>query len=119
MPNQPPQAKGRVADKVALVSGAASGIGQATAVTLAGHGAAVFCADLNFLGAEGTAAAIVAAGGSAWPCELDVTSESAWRAALEQVLQLRGRIDIAVNCAGISFASPVVDMTLEDWRRVM
>jgi NAD(P)-dependent dehydrogenase (short-subunit alcohol dehydrogenase family) len=118
MPEQP-RAGGRVAGKVALVTGAASGIGRAAAVTLAAEGAAVGCADLNANGAEETAAMIAAAGGSAWPCRLDVTSESAWGEAIGQVLQTRGRLDIAVNCAGISFACPVADMSLDDWRRVM
>jgi NAD(P)-dependent dehydrogenase (short-subunit alcohol dehydrogenase family) len=114
-----PESKGRVAGKVALVTGAASGIGRATAVALAKHGAGVFCADLNAAGAEETAAAIVAAGGPAWPCTLDVTSEPAWIAAMKQVTQERGRLDILVNCAGISSACPVADLNLDDWRRVM
>jgi NAD(P)-dependent dehydrogenase (short-subunit alcohol dehydrogenase family) len=114
-----PQPKGRVEGKVALVTGAASGIGRATAITLGAQGAAVFCADLNRAGTEETAAAVVAVGGSAWPCVLDVTSEPDWLAALTQVLQTRQRLDIAVNCAGIAFGSPVVDMSLDDWRRVL
>jgi NAD(P)-dependent dehydrogenase (short-subunit alcohol dehydrogenase family) len=110
---------GRVAGKVALVTGAASGIGRATAVTLAGQGAPVVCADLDRTGAEETASLITAAGGSAWACPLDVTSEPAWQDAMAQVAARHGRLDIAVNCAGISFVCPVVDMTLDDWRRVM
>jgi meso-butanediol dehydrogenase/(S,S)-butanediol dehydrogenase/diacetyl reductase len=57
---------GRVTGKVALITGAASGIGRATAVALANQGAAVFCADIKLAGAEKTAAEIVAAGRSAW-----------------------------------------------------
>src|SRR5262245_48716359 len=110
---------GRVVGKVALVTGAASGIGQAAALALAAHGAAVACADLNTACLEETVAAVGAAGGSAWLCRLDVTAESGWEEATEQVLRRHGRLDIAVNCAGISFAAPVADMTLDDWRRVM
>jgi NAD(P)-dependent dehydrogenase (short-subunit alcohol dehydrogenase family) len=114
-----PVFKGRVAGKAALVTGAASGIGRAAAVALAEHGAAVVCADLNRAGARETADAIAAAGGSAWPCELDVTSEPAWEAAMGQVTKAAGGLDVLVNSAGISTACPVADLNLEDWRRVM
>jgi NAD(P)-dependent dehydrogenase (short-subunit alcohol dehydrogenase family) len=116
---RPSHPQGRVAGKVALVTGAGSGIGRATATLLAAQGAAVTCADLNAAGAEATAAAITAGGGSARPCRLDVTAERDWQEATEQILQTQGRLDIAVNCAGISFACPVTDMSLDDWRRVM
>jgi 3(or 17)beta-hydroxysteroid dehydrogenase len=119
MPSTSAPEKGRVAGKVALVTGAASGIGRATAVVLAREGAAVFCADLNRAGAEDTAAAITAGGGAAWPCPLDVTSEPAWRAAVERLLQSPGRLDVAVNCAGVASGGPVADLSLEEWRRVM
>ncbi len=103
---------GRVAGKVALVTGAASGIGRATALLLAEHGAAVVCADRNGPGAEDTAAAVTAAGGQATACLLDVTSEAAWQAALAQVLQACGRLDVLVNCAGISASGPLMDLSL-------
>jgi NAD(P)-dependent dehydrogenase (short-subunit alcohol dehydrogenase family) len=110
---------GRVVGKVALVTGAGSGIGRATAVTLAAHGAAVACADLNSAGADETATAIRGSGALARACRLDVTAESSWQETMDQLLQVEGRLDIAVNCAGISFACPVADMDLQDWRRVM
>jgi 3(or 17)beta-hydroxysteroid dehydrogenase len=119
MHEQSPQSKGRVAGKVALVPGSGSGIGRATAATLAAQGAAVACADLNSVGAEETAAAISAGGGSAWSCRLDVTAEPTWQQTIDHLLRTQGQLDIAVNCAGISFACPVADMRLEDWRRVM
>jgi NAD(P)-dependent dehydrogenase (short-subunit alcohol dehydrogenase family) len=119
MTDPSPQTSGRVAGKVAFVTGAASGIGRATAFALANQGAAVGCADIHPAGAEETAAGVVAAGGAAWPCHLDVTSEPAWQTAMEQVIHRHGHLDIAVNCAGISFASPLGETSLEDWRRVL
>lgn len=119
MDNQHDPMKGRVADKVALVSGAGSGIGRATAVTLAAHGATIVCADLDFATAEETVASITADGGRGRAYRLDVTDESAWWDIFEQIRRVHSQLDIAVNCAGISFACPVADMSLDEWRRVM
>lgn len=110
---------GRVAGKVALVTGAGSGIGRATAMILAAEGAAVLCADINVAGAEEAAASITAAPAIAWPCQLDVTSEPAWQTIMARIVSAHQRLDILVNCAGISFVGPVADMSLDDWRRVM
>src|SRR6266446_7671871 len=90
----------RVPGKAALVTGAASGIGRATALLLARHGAAVVCADILAVGAEDTAAVIAKNGGSASPFCFDVTSESDWRAAIQQVMALHTGLNILVNCAG-------------------
>jgi NAD(P)-dependent dehydrogenase (short-subunit alcohol dehydrogenase family) len=111
--------RGRVAGKVALVTGAASGIGRATALVLAREGATVTVTDLDEAGARGVAAEITAAGGEAVPAALDVTSEPAWQAAVGAVLAARGRLDVVVNNAGLSAAKPVTEMTLGEWRRVM
>jgi 3(or 17)beta-hydroxysteroid dehydrogenase len=105
---------GRVAGKVALVIGAASGIGRATAVLLSEHGAAVWCSDLKAAGAAATAKSI--AGKSAG---LDVTSEADWESVIAAVLAEQARLDVLVNTAGISFACPVPEMNVEDWRRVL
>lgn len=109
----------RVAGKIALVAGAASGIGQATALLLAREGAAVFCADLSLEGAGATASAIEAAGGRASSGRLDVASEESWREAVERTVSLLGRLDVLVNSAGISRARPIAEMSLEEWREVM
>lgn len=118
MPDSSPRAGGRVPGKVALVTGAGSGIGRATASVLAAEGATVLCADINGAGAEQTGASITARHGTASPCQLDVTSETAWQTVLAQIVSAHGRLDILVNCAGISFVAPVADMSLDDWRRV-
>jgi len=108
-----------MAGKTALVAGAASGIGRATALLLAQEGAAVCCADIDAQGAGATARAIEEAGDRSSSCRLDVSSEESWRAALDQVTGTFGRLDVLVSSAGISFARPVTEMSLDEWRRVM
>ncbi|MBP8532273.1 SDR family NAD(P)-dependent oxidoreductase [Streptomyces sp. MK37H] len=92
----------RLQGKVALISGGASGMGRATADTFAREGATVVVADIN--DSDGTSAVkeIHAAGGQAHYLHLDVTDENAWTAAIDEVLDLFGRLDVLVNNAGIS-----------------
>jgi 3(or 17)beta-hydroxysteroid dehydrogenase len=104
----------RVEGKVALVVGAASGIGCATAIMLAKNGAIVWCSDRNADGAAATAAGI-----GAKSAPLDVTREADWETVIGAMLKQHGRLDVLVNSAGINFACPVAEMSLEDWRRVM
>src|SRR5713101_7639603 len=106
--------QGRVAGKVALVAGAASGIGRAAATLLAEHGAIVWCSDRD---AEGAAAAAGPIAGKS--ASLDVTHEADWEAVIAAVVTEHGRLDVLVNSAGISFACSVADMSLDDWRRVL
>ena len=92
----------RLEGKVAMVTGAASGIGRATSLTLAREGAAVMCADINIEGAQETADAIAADGGTAAAVELNVTDEEAVQAALAATVEQLGALHILVNDAGIS-----------------
>jgi len=112
-------ARGRIAGRIALITGAASGIGRSTSKILAAEGATVVCADVNVRGAEDTAAQIVAHGGTAQSALLDVTLEKAWQETLDFVGQTHGGLDILVNSAGISSACPIADLALDDWRRVL
>ena len=105
--------------RVALVTGAASGIGKATVQRLAEAGARVALADLNEPESAQVADAICAGGGQVLALRLDVTSETDWQAAMARILAEWGRLDIAVNCAGIAFARPITDTSLADWRRVL
>src|SRR5262249_46104601 len=111
--------RGRFAGRAALVTGAASGIGRATAVLLAREGAGVLVTDRDAAGAARVAAEVTAAGGMAQAHELDVTSEAAWQAALRLADQAWGRLDVLVNCAGVAAARPVTETTLAEWRRVL
>jgi NAD(P)-dependent dehydrogenase (short-subunit alcohol dehydrogenase family) len=110
---------GRVHDKVALVTGAGSGIGKATSLLLGQEGAMVIAADINRAAAEHVAGEIRAANGKAESADLDVADESAWAAVIAKILSGHQRLDVLVNNAGVSFAKPIADMTLTAWRRVL
>lgn len=107
------------APRTALISGAASGIGRATALRLAADGVKVALGDRNRPGVEAVAEQVRQAGGEALALDLEVTSEAGWEAAVASVLGQWGALDMAVLAAGISHGSPVAETTFEDWRRVM
>src|SRR5262249_50719849 len=109
----------RFAGKVALVTGAASGIGRATAVMLAQQGTKVLVADLDKPEADRTSSTISQHGGTGLVLKLDVTSEIAWQDALRLIEKEWGGLHILVNCAGIASVNPIADTTLDQWRRVM
>lgn len=109
----------RMLGKVALITGAASGIGKATAQKLAAEGAMTILADLNESEAKQAAEAILSDGGKAISLKLDVISECDWQALMDQVLTRFGRLNVCVNCAGISFSKPITEISLANWRRVL
>ena len=106
---------GRVDGKVALITGGASGIGLATAGLLADEGAQVVLTDL--VEPEANAAAVAARRGRFY--KLDVTRENEWIVVTDAVVSEFGRLDILVNCAGVSLLKDVETTTLEEWRRLM
>jgi len=108
-----------LAGKVVLISGAASGIGRATAYRLAQEGAHVVIADINIKGAEEVAADIVKHFGfkRALAVSCDVTSEQAVIDAFQLAVSTYGGVDIVVNNAGIAGGKPIEDTTLSDWQR--
>jgi Dehydrogenases with different specificities (related to short-chain alcohol dehydrogenases) len=109
----------RFSGRVALVTGAASGIGRETARQLAAEGASVCCADLNQSAVEQTADLIAQAGHQASAHRLDVAVEAEWEAVMQTIQVAHGRLDVLVNCAGISAGAPLAEMSYADWRRVL
>jgi NAD(P)-dependent dehydrogenase (short-subunit alcohol dehydrogenase family) len=107
----------RVKGKVALVTGAASGIGRACAVLLAREGAKVIATDVQDDMGKDCVAAITKAGGEAAYLHHDVTREDAWENAIAETKARFGRLDVLVNNAGIAIAGPVTEILLNEWRR--
>jgi 3(or 17)beta-hydroxysteroid dehydrogenase len=104
----------RLAGKVALISGGASGIGLATARRFAASGASVVIADI-----DAAAAALVENEHEALSyARLDVTDDASWRAVMDEVLRRFGRLDVLVNSAGISVKGDIETITDEEWHRV-
>ena len=111
----------RVAGKLAFVTGAAQGLGAATARRLAEEGAKVTLADINIDGARRVADAINARWGprNAFAVDLDVTSEAGWIEALNAADATMGGISVLVNNAGISRGGDIETLSLDDWKLVM
>ncbi len=105
----------RLKDKVALVTGAASGLGEATARRFAHEGAQVYLTDINQAAVQAVADSI---GDSAQAHYQDVTDEAAWETLIAEILAASGRLDIVVNNAGIALTGSAEDTSLEDWRAV-
>ena len=104
-----------LAGRTAIVTGAATGIGQAIAIRLADAGATVAVVDLNLSGAEGAAATLPH---GAFAVGADVAEAASVARAVEQVMQRTGQIDILINNAGIAGpAAPIWEQTDEDWQR--
>ncbi|MGH6985797.1 MAG: SDR family NAD(P)-dependent oxidoreductase [Caulobacteraceae bacterium] len=103
--------------KIALVTGAASGIGRACGKALAREGARVFAGDIDQVGSVETCEQISAEGGVATPLLFDVADEDAWRGAMGEIAEASGALHILVNNAGICIQRPLLEMELAAWRR--
>jgi NAD(P)-dependent dehydrogenase (short-subunit alcohol dehydrogenase family) len=106
----------RLSGRVALVTGAAGGIGGATAVMMAAEGARVFVTDIEDGGGEAVRDRIIQAGGEATYAHLDVTVEADWQRVLGQVVETYGGLDILANIAGVCAIAPISQTSYENWR---
>ncbi|OMG92980.1 3-hydroxybutyrate dehydrogenase [Achromobacter xylosoxidans] len=104
--------------KVAVVTGAASGIGKEIALTLSRAGATVAIADLNQAGADAVAREIEQAGGKAMGVAMDVTNEDAVNQGIDRVAAAYGSIDILISNAGIQIVNPIENFAFADWKKM-
>jgi len=108
-----------LADRVAIVTGSARGLGQTLAAGLAAQGARVVLCDLNVEGARQAAERIVANGGQAAATAVDVADRESCDALVRFAVAQFGRVDVLVNNAGIDVIEPVPDVSPEGWEKVM
>lgn len=105
--------------KVALITGAASGIGKRIAEVYAKNGATVAIADLNLDGAQATAKEIEDAGGKALGVAMNVTDETEVDAGVTEVIGKLGKVDILISNAGIQIVKPVEEFSLAEWKKML
>lgn len=109
----------RLKDKVSIITGAANGIGKATALKFGQEGAKVVVCDLKQNEVDAVVNEIKAAGGQAMGAVVNVTSDADIKAAVDAVMKAWGRVDVLVNNAGITMDSTMKKMTEEQWDRVI
>ncbi len=109
----------KLKDKIAIVTGAASGIGKEIALTFAREGAKIAIADLDQGAAEAAAAEISGAGGQAMGVAMDVTREKAVNDGVAAVVAAFGGVDILVSNAGIQIVHPLEDFSYDEWKKMM
>lgn len=109
----------KLAERVAIVTGAAKGIGRASAIVFAREGAKVVVADTDVSGGNATVSAIEVNGGQAIFAEVDVAKESGAQRMIEAALERWSKIDILFNNAGVLLVKPIENMTESEWDRVM
>jgi 3-hydroxybutyrate dehydrogenase len=111
--------QGRLADKVAVITGAASGIGKEIALVFAREGAKIAIADLNQSAAEATAQEFDRSGKRAIGVGMDVANEDQVEAGIAQVIKTFGAIDILISNAGIQIVAPLVEFEFAKWKKLL
>jgi 3-hydroxybutyrate dehydrogenase len=111
--------QGRLADKVAVITGAASGIGKEIALVFAREGAKIAIADLNQAAADATAKEFDPSGKRAIGVAMDVADEAQVEAGIAQVVKTFGALDILVSNAGIQIVAPLVDFEFAKWKKLL
>jgi 3(or 17)beta-hydroxysteroid dehydrogenase len=109
----------RVKGKTAIITGAASGLGEGCALLLAKEGATIVVTDIDEMNGRRVVEKIQQEGGNAIFIKLDVSREKDWEDAIEKTLSACQKLDVLVNNAGIIYVKEVEDTPLEDWRRFM
>jgi 3(or 17)beta-hydroxysteroid dehydrogenase len=110
---------GRVKGKTVLITGAANGLGEASALLLAKEGAAIVVADINEKKGNAVVTNIRQEGGKAIFVKLDVSDETDWEDAIAKTISEFKKLDVLVNNAGIQYVKELEDIPLEDWRKLM
>jgi 3-hydroxybutyrate dehydrogenase len=105
--------------RVAIITGAASGIGKEIAIRLARQGGIPVIADLNLAAADATASDLRATGADAFAVAMNVADEAQVEAGIAAVVEKYGRIDILVSNAGIQIVHPIVDFPFSDWKKLL
>jgi 3-hydroxybutyrate dehydrogenase len=105
--------------KVALITGAASGLGKAIAELYAKNGAAVAIADINQQAADAAAAEIKATGGKAIGIAMDVTNEDAVNAGTDKTVEAFGSLDVLISNAGVQIINPIDQFAFADWKKML
>jgi NAD(P)-dependent dehydrogenase (short-subunit alcohol dehydrogenase family) len=109
----------RFKDKIAIVTGGASGIGRALCNEMGRRGTTVIVADINIEGAQQVASSITATGGQGHPVHLDICQPEDIKKLIDETVSGHGRLDYTFNNAGIGIAGEVRDMNLQHWQRIL
>ncbi|HCN56679.1 MAG TPA: short-chain dehydrogenase [Exiguobacterium sp.] len=108
----------RLAEKIVLVTGAGSGMGEATAMMAAREGAIVVATDINEEAVRAVVKRILLEGGQAYALRHDVSSRESWQDVMDMIMREFNRLDVLVNNAGIALSTPFLEQDETDWSRI-